>query len=59
MRKMTTYELTKSVISRTIKKGECTEEYCTEMKQKLDVFLLNERISTEEYEDLTKLMETA
>nr|DAG02155.1 MAG TPA: hypothetical protein [Siphoviridae sp. ctdd214] len=56
---MTTYELTKSVISRTIKKGGCTEEYCTEMKEKLDVFLLNERINTEEYEELTKLMETA
>ena len=56
---MTTYELTKSVINRTINKGGCTEEYCTEMKEKLDVFLLNERISTEEYEELTKLMETA
>lgn len=56
---MTTYELTKSVINRTIKKRECTEEYCTEMKEKLDVFLLNERISTEEYEELTKLIETA
>lgn len=56
---MTTYKLTKSVISRTIKKGECTEEYCLQMKEKLDVFLLNERISTEEYGELTKLMETA
>ena len=56
---MTTYELTKSVINRTINKGQCTEEYCAEMKEKLDVFLLNERISTEEYEELTKLMETA
>lgn len=55
---MTTYELTKSVISRTIKKGECTEEYCTEMMGKLDVFLLNERITEEEYKELTELMET-
>lgn len=56
---MTTYELTKSVISRTINKEQCTEEYCADMKEKLDVFLLNERITTEEYEELTKLMETA
>lgn len=55
---MTTYELTKSVINRTINKGGCTEEYCTEMKEKLDVFLLNERISPEQYEELTKLMKT-
>ena len=53
---MTTYELTKSVINRTIKKRECTEEYCTEMKEKLDVFLLNERISTEQYNELVEIM---
>lgn len=54
---MTTYELTKNVISRTIKKGECTEVYKKETKEKLDVFLLNERITLEEYEELIKLME--
>lgn len=53
---MTTYELTKSVINRTIKKGECTEAYCAEMKQKLDVFLLNERISIEQYNELEEIM---
>ena len=53
---MTTYELTKSVINRTIKKGECTEEYCLQMKEKLDAFLLNERISTEQYNELEEIM---
>ena len=55
---MTTYQLTKNVINRTVKKGECTEEYQTEMKEKLDVFLLNERITPEEYKELIELMET-
>ena len=55
---MTTYQLTKNVINRTIKKGKGTEEYCLEIKEKLDVFLLNERISVEEYKELTQLMET-
>lgn len=54
---MTTYELTKSVILRTRKKNKCAEEYCTEMKEKLDVFLLNRRINPEEYKELTELME--
>ena len=55
---MTTYQLTKNVITRTIKKGECTKEYCLDMKEKLDVFLLNGRITLEEYKELIELIET-
>lgn len=53
---MTTYELTKNVIRRNINKGEWTEKQFIETKEKLDAFLLNGRINTEEYGELMELM---
>lgn len=53
-----TYELCKkSILNR---KGKIPEErwvtYVESMKEKLDVFLLNDRITQEEYNDLKELI---
>ncbi|MBR6695961.1 MAG: hypothetical protein IKL70_06065 [Oscillospiraceae bacterium] len=48
-----TYKLCKKVIEKGKQKGTLNIE---EMTEKLDVFLLNDRISDEEYNELMALM---
>ena len=48
-----TYNLCKKVIMNTEYQAQEQKDY---MRLKLDVFLLNKRISTEEYNELTQLL---
>lgn len=54
---MTTYEMLQKAINAKIKKGTLTETYVESTKNKMDVFLMNERITDEEYNDLIELLE--
>lgn len=49
-----TYKLMKRVIQKDIKKGKLDVEAT---KQKLDVFLMGDRITVEEYNELIELVE--
>lgn len=49
----TTYSLCKSQITSKITKHTCSPEYQEEMQPKLDVFLLNSRITEEQYKELS------
>lgn len=50
------FELTKRVITRTVNKHQNTKEFKDDIKTKLDVFLLNNRITLEEYNILINLL---
>lgn len=49
-----TYKLMKRVIAKDIAKGKLDKEATT---QKLDVFLMGDRITIEEYNELIEMME--
>lgn len=53
-----TYRNCKKLIEIAERKGTKTPEWITSMKEKLDIFLLNNRITEEEYTKLMKLLET-
>lgn len=53
---MNTYEmLTKSIESKK-KRGTLTDAYITRTKTKMDVFLMADRITADEYDQLTVLL---
>lgn len=51
-----TYDLCKNQINRKIKENTCDLAYQNNMQEKNDVFLLGNRITTEEYKELTQLL---
>lgn len=53
---MTTFEMIKKSIEAKKKRGALTEEYIEETKMKMDVFLMNNRLTEEEYNDLTEML---
>lgn len=52
-----TYNLIKRLIANAKNRGACNQDFVDDMKNKMDVFLLNNRITDDEYNELTKLME--
>lgn len=54
---MTTYEMVKKSIEAKKKRGALTDEYIEDTKMKLDVFLMNDRVSQSEYNELLKMLE--
>lgn len=53
---MTTFEMLKKSIEAKKNRGSLTEKYIEDTKNKMDVFLMNDRISQEQYEELTKML---
>ena len=55
---MSTFEMLNKSIEAKKKRGTLTKEYIEETKMKLDVFLMNDRITQEQYNELTKKLES-
>lgn len=53
---MTTYEMVKKSIEAKKARGALTEDFINSTKAKLDVFLMAERITIDEYNDLIVMM---
>lgn len=53
---MTTYEMMKLSIEAKKKRGALTESYVNSTMAKLDVFLANDRITIDEYNELVALL---
>ena len=53
---MTTFEMIKKSIEAKKKRGSLTKEYIKETKMKMDVFLMNNRLTEEEYNELTEML---
>lgn len=53
---MSTFEMLKRSIEAKKNRGSLTDEYVDDTKAKMDVFLMNDRITQEQYEELTKLL---
>lgn len=51
-----TYRNCKKLIENATKKGTKTPEYIEDIQQKLDVFLLNNRLTEEEYTELVNML---
>lgn len=55
---MSTFEMIKKSIEAKKKRGALTQEYIEETKSKMDVFLMNNRITEQQYTELTKMLES-
>lgn len=55
---MTTFEMVKKSIEAKKNRGALTNEYIEDTKMKLDVFLMNDRVSQNEYNELLKMLES-
>lgn len=53
-----TYRNCKKLIEIAEKKGTKTQDFIDDMKNKMDVFLLNDRITEEEYTELLRLLDS-
>lgn len=53
----TTFNNTKKLINNLYTKGELTDVMKNALKEKIDVFFLNNRITNDEYNMLMKLLE--
>lgn len=53
-----TYRNCKKLIEMAAKKGTKTSEYIADMKDKLDIFLLANRITDGEYRELNAMLDT-
>lgn len=53
---MPTYELLERSITAKKDKGMLTERYIADTKKKMDVFLMADRITQEEYTQLTEML---
>ena len=53
----TTFNNTKKVINNLYTKGKLTDTMKNSLKEKIDVFYLNNRITNDEYNMLMKLLE--
>lgn len=54
---MPTYELLERSITSKKEKGLLTDRYIADTKKKMDVFLMNDRITLEEYNHMTSMLE--
>lgn len=55
---MSTFEMIKKSIEAKKKRGSLTTEYVEETLSKMDVFLMNDRITEDQYNELTKMLES-
>lgn len=53
---MSTYEMLKKSIEFKKSRGVLTDSYIESTKSKMDVFLMNDRITEDEYAELTNLL---
>lgn len=53
---MSTYEMLVKIITAKESRGALTEAYITSTKAKMDVFLMADRITTDEYDELTRML---
>lgn len=51
-----TYDLCLSQINRKLKEGSCDLAYQNSMQEKIDVFLLGNRITTDQWKELNQLL---
>lgn len=56
---MSTFEMLSRSIDAKKARSALTESYITSTKSKMDVFLMNDRITEDEYNELTSLMDAA
>lgn len=54
---MPTYELLERIIISKKEKGSLTEAFVADTKKKMDMFLIKDRITLEEYNQLTSMLE--
>lgn len=54
---MDTFTMLQKAIESKRKRGILTESYVASTKEKMDVFLMNDRITDEEYSKLTELLD--
>lgn len=54
---MTTFEMVKKSIEAKKNRGALTPEYIDDTKMKMDVFLMNDRITQGEYNELSKMLD--
>ena len=54
---MSTYDMLKKLIELNKKRGSLNDKFIASTKNKMDVFLMNERITEEEYNQLIKMMD--
>lgn len=52
-----TYSLCKRLIVNAINRQKCDEAFVSDMKDKLDVFLLNNRITDDQYNELISMLD--
>lgn len=55
---MSTYEMLKRVITNKKEKGLMDEAYKEETLGKMDIFLVGNRITSDEYKELVKLLDS-
>ena len=53
---MSTFEMLKRSIEAKKNRGSLTAEYINDTQSKMDVFLMNNRITQQQYEELTKML---
>ena len=53
---MSTFEMLKRSIEAKKNRGSLTDEYVNDTQSKMDVFLMNDRITQEQYEEMTKML---
>ena len=54
---MSTFEMLSKSIEAKKNRGSLTQDYIDDTKIKMDVFLMNDRITQEQYNELTKMLE--
>lgn len=55
---MSTHDMLVMSINAKKKRGVLTPEYIEDTKSKMDVFLMNDRITQDEYNELIKMLDT-
>lgn len=53
---MTTFEMLCRSIEAKKKRGQLTQEYIEDTEMKMDVFLMNDRITQDQYNELVKML---
>ena len=53
---MSTFEMLSKSIEAKKKRGQLTQEYIEDTEMKMDVFLMNDRITQDQYNELIKML---
>lgn len=55
---MSTFDMIQKSIEAKKKRGALRQEYIEETKSKMDIFLMNNRITEQQYSELTKMLDS-